>query len=166
MSDFLRAAPLSVAYYLGRKSLNPAAKLGDRLICAWPRSRGDFSHAEMVFGYSPDQPVSLCASASMRDGGVRLKHINLRSGRWVLRHVEAASDEDALRCRQWFVERLGQAYDWLGVAGFVLPGRLQLRRAVYCSEACVLAWGSDAKQVAPSELFAQHEAIFAERSGS
>ncbi len=159
---FEQSALLSIAYYKGRKALNPKAKWGDQAICAWPRSRGDFSHAEMVFGYRASAGgAGLCASASLRDHGVRFKSIDLSSGRWELRHIEGATELDYERCIRWFGMHLCAPYDLLGIAGFVLPGALQLKRAFYCSEACALAWGAPAQQISPSRLFELQDAVFA-----
>jgi hypothetical protein len=122
---------MTVAFYKGTRAENPQARLFDRLVCWWPRSRGRFSHAELV-GHRIGT-IGICWSASMRDGScVREKNIDLASGRWVLVLVPYLDTAPAVT---WFEGARGRAYDYPGILGYVMPGIKQLRRWLYCSEA-------------------------------
>lgn len=153
---------LAVAYYYGRREENPKAKIGDRLICWWPRSRGRFSHAELVIGYDPTQQHQLCASASGRDHGVRQKAIDLSTGRWRIKPIKNATEQQYRAAQKWFWAHNGMPYDYLGIAGYVLPGRLQSDSAAFCSESVLLAMGIKNTRKSPSELERWHDQIFAE----
>lgn len=126
---------LVLAFYKGRRAENRDAQLFDRLICWWHRSRGRFSHCELVASDSP-RGWALCWSSSPRDGGMRGTWINLASGHWVLVTLPHHDGETAL---QWMRTREGRKYDWLGVLGYVLPFVKQKRGRLYCSEACAHA---------------------------
>ncbi|UUZ68071.1 hypothetical protein LP416_27790 [Polaromonas sp. P2-4] len=91
-------------------------------------TRGPYSHCELVID-------GLCFSSSLRDGGVRVKRIDLTTGRWDVVTVQA----DAQHARDWFYAHLGAGYDAAGLLGFVLPWRTQDRRRWFCSEACAEA---------------------------
>ena len=77
-----------------------------------------------------------CFSSSYLDGGTRFKKIDLKPGRWrrVAVRLNGPVQETALRA--WCEERIGREYDWLGIIGFALPGRIQDSGKCYCSEVC------------------------------
>ncbi len=129
---------LHLALYRGTRAENPGALFFDRLIC-W-RTGSRWSHAELVFDHQPVGP-SVCASSSIRDGGVRTKLINLHSGRWDVVPLPGFDDASARRAQLWFVINKGRPYDWLGILGYALPVPLQWSRAWYCSEAVAAALG-------------------------
>ena len=111
---------MQIAYYTGRRLLF------DRLVQWW--TGGPYSHCELVLN-------GVCHSASLRDGGVRSKVIDLTTGRWDvldLPQYDAGDEVDAL---QWFAVHAGEGYDVAGLLGFVLPWRTQNRRRWFCSEA-------------------------------
>lgn len=98
-----------------------------------------YSHCELVFGPPLQSGRSLCASASMRDKGVRFKHINLSSGRWDV-YPLAYDREAEPYAYDWFLQHQGIPYDYLGLAWFVLPIRaFNQPNRVFCSEAIALA---------------------------
>jgi len=141
----------TIAFYKGTRFENPKARVLDRLICWWMRSRGRFSHCELVearvdrFGY--------CWAASARDReGVRRKLLDLGTGRWVLVRVPGWDHDGALR---FAAARAGAPYDWFGIASFVLTFIPQVRGWHYCSELIALAVGLvKTHRVSPSDLFA------------
>lgn len=141
------------AFYKGTLKENPAAKLFDRMVTAWPRSKGRFSHSERVhvlhgrvFGLS----------SSFRDKGVREKEINFATGRWVFVDVPGDYEKGIPE----FYSQVGKPYDSVGLMGFVLPVWLQLRWAWFCSE--INAWMEGIpkpSRMSPSALFAYCAAL-------
>jgi len=111
-----------------------------RLVCWWTKSI--YSHCEVVIG-------GVCYSSSNRDGGVRAKVIDLTSGRWDLFDLDG--DEGAALA--WFQRHMGEGYDWLGVARFVVPFLPHFRHLWFCSEAsgAALLW-ADADRVKPGDF--------------
>lgn len=126
---------MRLAFYKGRTTENPAARLFDEAVCLW--TRGPYSHVELVAGGTDNAPV--CWSSSYRDGGVRKKVIDLTSGHWDLVDLPAGFDED--RALAWFNQHRGQPYDVAGLFGFVLPWRTEDKRKWFCSESICAAAG-------------------------
>lgn len=121
-------------------------------VCLVTRSR--YSHCELVFGGRREDGTWLCASASERDGGVRIKRIDLTGPSWDCYEVPGYSDQDAALALQWFIDNDEAKYDWLGLFGFVLPIRLHIKRRWFCSEAIAEALGIPRPQaVHPQRLF-------------
>lgn len=106
----------------------------DRLIRWW--SKSDVSHVEIVLRECPDGRL-LCASSSPRDGGVRLTWITPDPDRWETLDIDA----DQVTVRDWFVARVGQKYDWLGILGFVVRPARQDDQRWFCSEAVAASLG-------------------------
>lgn len=125
---------LTIAFYKGTRAENRDAQLFDRLVCWWPRTRGRFSHCEISLDHV--RTYARCWSASLRDGGVRQKWVDMASGHWVLVRLPFHDEQAAAA---WFAARQGTPYDWPGVLGFVLPIVKQVRRWIYCSEGCAEA---------------------------
>ena len=101
--------------------------------CLWTMSR--YSHCELVFGEPDRFGMSLCASSSGRDGGVRFKNIDLGSGRWDV--FDIGGDEEA--ASRWVIEHVASGYDWFGLLWFVLPIKVfNNPRRWFCSEALSL----------------------------
>lgn len=96
---------------------------------------GPYSHIELVFSDGTS------ASASLSDGGVRLKRISYDSG-WDFYNVpdSFATEEFA---RNWFETHKGLKYDILGNFGFVLRRGVQGKKKWFCSEAVAAALGID-----------------------
>lgn len=116
-----------LAFYKG-----PAAdkwhQFAHKLICWFTDS--PYSHVELVIN-------GTCCSASPRDGGVRMKNIDLTSGKWDV--VTITGDEaDAW---EWFCEHAGQEYDYAGVLRFVIPFLPNRSKQWFCSEAVAAALG-------------------------
>lgn len=107
---------MQIAFYKGRD------RLFDRAVQWW--TEGPYSHCELVMD-------GLCYSSSLRDGGVRVKFIDLSSGRWDV--VPVGGDEQA--ARRWFSEHQDAGYDVPGLFGFVLSWRVDSRSRWFCSEA-------------------------------
>jgi hypothetical protein len=112
-------------------------KVGHQAICLWTDS--PYSHCELVFGQPGDDGTSLCGSSSSRDGGVRLKLIDLSSGHWDLQDLPLYSPQEEQYALQWFIDHTDAKYDWLGLPFFVIPIRAEDRKRWFCSEACAAA---------------------------
>jgi hypothetical protein len=139
---------ITLAFYKGTRAENPKARVFDRLVC-W-RTGGRFSHCELVQDII--SPHGLCWSASLRDGGVRQKWIDLASGRWEL--VTIPGDKAAAVA--WFEAHRGAPYDWFGLLGWVVPWRMSVQRWWYCSESCGAAAGlppDTTRRLSPSDLY-------------
>lgn len=138
---------LTYAFYKGTRAENAKARLFDRLVTSWPRTRGRFSHGEWV------APSGECWSSSFRDGGVRGKLIDVHSGRWVLVTVPATPDEVAAHY-EWCALYRGAQYDWPSLLGFVLPWRVSVALWWFCTEALAAMRGLDTPRLwHPNKLF-------------
>lgn len=137
---------MRVAFYKGRERLfNRAA--------AWWLC-GPYSHCELVLGID-SAGQSICASSSMMDGGVRIKHMRLDPGHWDV--IDVAGDADAAlnRAWEWVKDHEGEGYDYLGLLGFVARVLGQDKRRWVCSEAVAAMLGMpDAWRFDPCSLYA------------
>lgn len=123
---------LSLAMYKGPAS-NPLYQFTHWFTCLWTHS--DYSHCELVFGGPDEEGMSLCGSSSARDGGVRLKKIDLRTGHWDIYPLPQFTALDHDRAKVWTFSYDDAKYDWLGLLWFVLPLRFEHPRRFFCSEA-------------------------------
>lgn len=115
---------MQVAFYKGRK------RLTNRVIA--DLTGGPFSHVELVLELYPNG-WALCVSASMMDGGVRVKLINIGKADWVVITVNMlATAADAW---QWFWQNSGAKYDYTGAMRYRVPFLKQSQKKKYCSEA-------------------------------
>lgn len=101
-------------------------------------TRGPYSHVELLL-QPPQAGTTLCISASGRDGGVRVKQIDLGSGKWDVVHFELA-DAQAVTA---FVEgQLGKPYDLRGaLLSPFAPTPFANPNAWFCSELIASAMG-------------------------
>ncbi len=133
---------MKVAFYRGRK------RLFNRLTAWW--LAGPYSHVELVLGY--DQAgQAICASSSMMDGGVRVRHMTLNPEHWDIVPVSGSADA----AWAWLNKYKGAGYDYLGLLGFVarVLGHDKLR--FVCSEAVAEMLGmSDGWRFDPCSLYA------------
>ena len=113
---------MQIAFYKGRK------RLFNRLTSWW--LRGPYSHVELVLGYD-HAGQAICASSSMMDGGVRVKHMTLNPDHWDVVQVSGSSDAAWL----WLRKHEGAGYDYLGLLGFVARVLGHDKRKFVCSEA-------------------------------
>lgn len=119
---------MQVAFYKGRK------RLFNRLTSWW--LRGPYSHVELVLGYD-EAGQSICASSSMMDGGVRVKHMNLDPEHWDL--LPVVGDQESAWA--WLKEHGGTGYDYLGLLGFVARAIGHDQSRFVCSEAVAAMLG-------------------------
>jgi hypothetical protein len=119
---------MNAAFYKGtRPGLHGVYNRAVRL---W--TRGPYSHCELVFG------DGIAASASLMDGGVRMKRIDFDAAKWDFVPLPWA---DAARARRWFIDRDGMPYDVLGNLRFVVPPLPDAPLRFFCSEAVLAALG-------------------------
>lgn len=115
---------MQVAFYKGRK------RLANRVIA--DLTGGPFSHVEAVLERYQNG-WALCVSASMMDGGVRVKLINIATKDWVLMTVDMGITVDD--AWQWFWQHSSAKYDYTGAMRYRVPFLKQSQKKKYCSEA-------------------------------
>ena len=133
---------MKVVFYRGRK------RLFNRVTSWW--LRGPYSHVEVVLGY--DQAgQAICASSSMMDGGVRVKHMRLDPEHWDIVPVSGSADV----ALAWLNKHEGAGYDYLGLMGFVARVVGHRPSRFICSEAVAEMLGmSDGWRFDPCSLYA------------
>lgn len=120
-----------LAFYVGLKSKNDHALIGDRLIC-WVTDHWA-SHVELVESIGVAPPVTLSArmlSSSLRDGGVREAWRVLVPSRWVVVEFDGDPGEAIAYIRG----RIGTPYGLLDLLSFLLPFRVSWSGWDFCSE--------------------------------
>ena len=111
-----------------------AARLSDWIIRTLTRS--PYSHCEIAVDKGNGQYN--CYSASIRDGGVRLKTMPLPADKWDLIPV---NQQDAyIDVLNYFAQTRGKPYDFIGACGVVLGIKGSLKKW-FCSEWCAAALG-------------------------
>ena len=113
---------MQVAFYKGR------TRLFNRLVSWW--LRGPYSHCELVLDTDANG-LSVCASSSALDGGVRIKHMRLNPSHWDLVPVSG----DVYDAWNWLAQHAGEGYDYLGLVGFVARVLGHDKARWVCSEA-------------------------------
>lgn len=133
---------MHVAFYKGSK------RLFNRLTSWW--LRGPYSHVELVLGY--DQAgQAICASSSMMDVGVRVKHMTLNPDHWDVVPVSGSADA----AWSWLRKHEGSGYDYLGLLGFVARVLGHDKARFVCSEAVAEMLGmADGWRFDPCSLYA------------
>lgn len=106
-------------------------KVGHYAIRLWTWSR--WSHAELVID-------GWCYSASVMDGGVRRKQIDLDSGHWDIVPIELTQGECA-KALAWFLVNEDAGYDFRNIARWVIPLVPQHPMQYVCYEAIGSALG-------------------------
>lgn len=119
---------MQAAFYRGRK------RLFNRLTAWW--LRGDYSHVELVLD-TDATGLSICASSSMMDGGVRVKHMRLDPEHWDIVPVAG----DPAQAWAWLRAHEGEGYDYLGLVGFIARVLGHDKERWLCSEAVAAMLG-------------------------
>lgn len=92
-----------------------------------------WSHGELVLN-------GRCHSSSARDNGVRVKDIDLTTGRWDILHITLTNEEfDAAEA--WFEVHRGRKYDFRNVVRFDLAWVGHSSKRFVCFEAIGAALG-------------------------
>ena len=127
-----------LALYKGRKRGKTPREQWQRLMdwaVRWA-TNGQYSHCEIAVDKGNGQYN--CYSASIRDGGVRLKTMPLPADKWDLIPV---NQQDAyIDVLNYFAQTRGKPYDFIGACGVVLGINGSLKKW-FCSEWCAAALG-------------------------
>lgn len=113
---------MKLAFYKGRK------RLFNRLTAWW--LKGNYSHVELILD-TDKNGLAICASSSMMDGGVRIKHMRLDPEHWDIVQVSG----DTAKAWAWMKKHEGQKYDYLGLVGFIAHVLGHSKSRWVCSEA-------------------------------
>ena len=151
-------AEIYLAFYKGN-----GPSFYDRMVDGAIRlfTKGEYSHVELAVKKEVSRDdgsiatVYECYSSSPRDGGVRVKQINVDNPeKWVLYKLKC-TDED--RIKSYYEVTKGKKYDLRGALGVVLGFR-QKKNRYFCSEWCfnALEGSEDGWRFSPNHL----EAIF------
>ncbi len=112
-------------------------------------TRSIYSHCEIAI--QQDDETFLCYSSSPRDGGVRIKTMELNPSNWDLIPLKTLNKE---RLKTIFNQTEGLKYDYWGAIGIVLPFVKQKRSRWFCSEWCAEVLGlARPGQYSPETLF-------------
>jgi hypothetical protein len=107
-------------------------------------SLSEYSHCEIVFD------DGMCASSSIRDGGIRFKRIKLDTGHWDIFELNTDISEKSIR--YWFSIYEDNTYDWLGAAMSSIGINCSSEDKKYCSYACAFVLGLD-PTITPGGLY-------------
>lgn len=136
-------ATIQIAFYKGR------SKLFNRAVSWW--TRGAYSHCELITEYV-DGGYAVCWSSSFSDGGIRKKLIKLKPENWDVVEFEV-TEHRKNQAINWFELHDGQAYDLIGLIGFVWGAAKDDPVKWFCSEAVAQALGTH-------ESFRMHPNVF------
>lgn len=129
--------PVYLALYRGRKEIHRPFDLLARFSDWLTRkiTKGPYSHCEVAIpaGFN----MYFCYSSSVRDGGVRLKAMELPADKWDLVEVDDVTEQQV---KDLYRRTRGCKYDWLGAIGVVLKIR-QNQKRWFCSEWVAAALG-------------------------
>lgn len=101
---------------------------GTRLV-----QKGSFrrvTHVEAILEEHEDGSVTI-GSASLRDGGVRVKTVKLNPDHWIIIDVPSW---DVQQSQRWFADHAGQKYDWRGAFVTWLPATWDREKQWFCNE--------------------------------
>ena len=148
---------IMLALYKGNRSgkwYSPSvlqARLGDWLIRTFTRS--PYSHCEIAVALGSEEHTIThgqytgcntkimlfdCYSASLRDGGVRMKTMTLPADKWDLIPINQL--DAYIDVLNYFAQTRGKPYDFIGACGVVLGIKGSLKKW-FCSEWCAAALG-------------------------
>lgn len=88
------------------------------------------THVEAIHAEHDDGTVTI-ASASIRDGGVRIKRCVLDTDHWMIADVPSW---DVAKSIQWFTEHLGEKYDARGAFASAMPIQWKTSNRWFCNE--------------------------------
>ncbi|XXQ68982.1 hypothetical protein ACKLNO_03755 [Neisseriaceae bacterium B1] len=138
-----------LALYKGKKTGKGINVWAARL-CDWAIrtiTRGQYSHCEIAIDLGGKFE---CYSASLRDGGVRRKLIDLAPDKWDLIELP---ENAAQQARELYRQTLGTKYDVWGLLGVVLKCHSGSLKKWFCSEWCAQALGLEKPaQYSPNSL--------------
>jgi hypothetical protein len=145
-----------IAYYKGLRWHNKNADFFDHIICLFTFSR--YSHTELLLNYDPMTGIADAYSATHRAGGIRTKKINVHTNSWIVLPYYTKHPKEEIK--NWFDERIGSKYDWLGVLGFYFPFPIHKKSRWFCSEAVAESLGlEDPHQYTPGDLYKHNREV-------
>ena len=115
---------IRVGFYKGKGTIF------DRLIRWW--CDGKYSHCELVI------PNDTWFSADANTNRVRYTTFSPNPNNWDYVEFDTTEREEMI-IRAWADSKIGKGYDYLGLAGFVLPFNTQNPNRYFCSEVCIEA---------------------------
>ena len=89
------------------------------------------THVEAILEEHDDGTVTI-GSASLRDGGVRVKTVKLNPDHWIIIDVPSW---DVQQAQRWFADHAGEGYDWRGAFVSWLPFTWNREKEHFCNEA-------------------------------
>ena len=128
---------MKVAHYIGNHSKDTlSVRLGwalTRLVQWGPHKH--VTHSEAILAEFADGSV-LIASSSAREGGVRIKRVNLNPDHWIIMDVPGW---DVQKSCAWFAEPANahRPYSWIGAlkAGMPILSFLPSGNGAFCNQA-------------------------------
>lgn len=142
-----------IAFYKGKKQGRSPKILLLRLLDWTTRklTRGQYSHCEIALPHPHSSTLFNCYSASLRDGGVRVKTMPLPPDKWDL--IPLPDNERLhLNLREHFAATQGCRYDYLGALGIVSFTKQNPKRW-FCSEWCGAVLGlRESWRFSPNDL--------------
>ncbi|EIJ69258.1 hypothetical protein HMPREF1052_2225 [Pasteurella bettyae CCUG 2042] len=157
------ANQLFLAFYKGS-----GGSLWDKLIDLIIRktTRGKYSHCELVIAktefitgtHYEYETTYHCYTSSPRDGGVRCKVIDSRTGDWDLLPINSSLEQQILT---YYAQTKGARYDYCGALGVIL-GIKQKRSKYFCSEWCfnAITGRTDGWRFSPNQLAVIFKGIY------
>lgn len=125
---------IQLAFYKGK------GDFFDKLIRWWTKS--PYSHVALVDN-------GICYEADANTGKViRWK--------WLTRYIPENWDlieVDSKNAATFMATQVGKGYDYLGILGFILPWKPQVKSKWYCSELVAAALGMSKTSISPGTLF-------------
>lgn len=143
---------MKLALYTSTHKLDgPMARLGWALIRLVQEGKyADVTHVEAILEEHENGEVTI-ASASVRDGGVRMKRTTLNPGHWIIVDVP---QWDAEKARQWFIEHDGELYDIRGAFASAMPIQWSQKGRWFCNQAVGAAVGLECPEIFGPAQFA------------
>lgn len=124
----------------------------DKTINLWTGNYG-YSHVELIFDNvkTTNADVSLCFSASPREGNVRFKYIEL-DDKWVVMDFDISDKEEKILYAKSLKYNHAK-YDYLGIFfWFVLPIKKQFENKWWCSEIISYLLGVKNFRICPNSM--------------
>lgn len=143
---------MKVALYIGSHEKDTfIVRLG------WAATRlvqkGEFAnvtHVEAILAEHGDGSVDI-GSASIREGGVRIKTTKLNPEHWIIVDVPKWS---VVKARKWFAEHSGEKYDSRGAFASAFPIQWKQKDRWFCNESVGASAGMKSPEIFGPSQFA------------
>jgi hypothetical protein len=113
MADYSSDTPLYLALYVAKGNLD--ATRADRIIALFRGSK--YSHAELIYDWSPVSKIGFSYGCSLRDGGiVRGNRLDFSGPHWEVYNL--GTPVTVTETVRWFGQRFGQKFSWGKALGF------------------------------------------------